>query len=398
MKFIALLLLFLAHIPVHAQAEPPSVSLLTFAPGEVYWQRFGHNALLLRDAAGARVYNYGVFDFHQRGFFLNFARGHMQYRLVVEPLPYTLRQYDRENRWAYEQELNLSREQRLAMRDFLEWNARPENAEYRYDYFVSNCSTRVRDAIDRALGGALRRQFESRPTEVDYRFEATRMMSPIASLAIGMDYLMGPAGDLPIDVWQQAFLPMTLMQALRDTRIAEAEGAAPLVTREFWLLPDRGVRVPQGPPSLVGLFLALGLLLGGLLFLLSRSRIGVFSLLSSALMLVTGLGGLVLIAAWTLTEHWAIWRNFNLLLTSPLSLLLLPACFGARRMAFRPSRFARAIAWIVVTAALLGLLLSPWSAQDHLHWILLWLPIHLGLALGLSRKAGRTVRPESLAS
>ena len=29
-------------------------------------------------------------------------------------------------------------------------NARPENARYRYDYYLDNCSTRVRDALDRA--------------------------------------------------------------------------------------------------------------------------------------------------------------------------------------------------------------------------------------------------------
>jgi hypothetical protein len=35
-------------------------------------------------------------------------------------------------------------------------NARPENREYLYDYFRDNCSTRVRDAVDRAVGGRVR--------------------------------------------------------------------------------------------------------------------------------------------------------------------------------------------------------------------------------------------------
>ena len=41
--------------PAHAQLTldvPPQVSLLTFGPGDIYWQRFGHNALLLRAADG----------------------------------------------------------------------------------------------------------------------------------------------------------------------------------------------------------------------------------------------------------------------------------------------------------------------------------------------------------
>ena len=37
-----------------APAEPPApgISLLTFAPGATYWQRFGHNALLIENTAG----------------------------------------------------------------------------------------------------------------------------------------------------------------------------------------------------------------------------------------------------------------------------------------------------------------------------------------------------------
>ena len=136
--------------PVHAQA-PPQVSLLTFAPGEIYWQRFGHNALLVReDGVAPQVYNYGIFDFAQENFFLNFARGRMLYRLDVAPLDWTLRQYAAERRWAIEQRLALDDDQARALADFLAWNARPEHADYRYDYFLANCSTKARDAIHRA--------------------------------------------------------------------------------------------------------------------------------------------------------------------------------------------------------------------------------------------------------
>ncbi len=86
------LLLLLAASVAHARRPPdaallPTVSVLTFSPGEIYWQRFGHNALLVREPGGeARVYNYGIFDFQQKNFFLNFARGAMLYRLE-EQLP-----------------------------------------------------------------------------------------------------------------------------------------------------------------------------------------------------------------------------------------------------------------------------------------------------------------------
>ncbi len=49
------------------------------------------------------------------------------------------------------------RSRRATLAAALADNARPENAYYRYQYFDDNCSTRVRDALDAALGGGLRR-------------------------------------------------------------------------------------------------------------------------------------------------------------------------------------------------------------------------------------------------
>lgn len=84
-----LLLLLALNGVAGAQSSPPAapqISLLTFQPGEVYWQRYGHNALRVVEARGEAVYNYGIFDFGQKNFALNFARGRMQYRLATEPL------------------------------------------------------------------------------------------------------------------------------------------------------------------------------------------------------------------------------------------------------------------------------------------------------------------------
>ena len=63
----------------------PEVSLVTVEPGELYWQRFGHNAILLRDPMGGRSisYNFGYFDFAQEDFLLRFLRGKMLYQAVA---------------------------------------------------------------------------------------------------------------------------------------------------------------------------------------------------------------------------------------------------------------------------------------------------------------------------
>jgi len=399
--FFALLWLLVSLSPGTAGAQAPApaplISLLTFAPGEVYWQRFGHNAILVRDlqTGQARVYNYGVFDFQQKNFFLNFARGRMQYQLVVQPLDETLAAYRYERRWAYEQVLDLDPAQRRELARFLAWNALPQNAEYRYDYFVANCSTRVRDALDLALQGELKRQLSARPAGVSYRYEATRLIAPVRPLFLGMDAIMGPAGDSGINLWQQAFVPMVLRDAVRVMRLRDADGRErPLVSAEAWLLPSALPPEPQQPPPMLWPMLLLGLGLSGALLLLARlrrrqalARAG-FAGLAGLLSLACGLGGLVLLAAWALTEHWSMWANRNLLLFSPLSLLLLPAWLRSLRRDWVPRRIERLIGLLLPGGA--GLALCLWllpGAQQNLPWIALMLPVHATLAWVLCRRA-----------
>src|SRR5690606_16140001 len=112
----------------------------------------------------------------------------------------------------------------------------PENARYAYDYFTDNCSTRVRDALDTALGGALSRQLNGRSQGNTYRSEAVRLARPDPLMALGFDLGLGPASDRPNSLWQDAFVPMRLADALRSVRLADGR---PLVLAEEALLPHR---------------------------------------------------------------------------------------------------------------------------------------------------------------
>ena len=69
-----------ANQPASAQAPVPSVSLVTYGPGQVYWERFGHNALVFRDPLSGRgtSYNYGMFDF-TTGFLAKFVAGRLEF-------------------------------------------------------------------------------------------------------------------------------------------------------------------------------------------------------------------------------------------------------------------------------------------------------------------------------
>ena len=280
LRGLLLLLLTLPTLPARAQLlqTPPggsgdnlSVSILTFGPGEIYWERFGHNAILIRDNASgeAIAYNYGIFDFNQKNFMLNFARGYMQYRMAADELRYDMEIYRREGRWVEEQVLSLTPPQRAALRDFLEWNARPENSGYRYDYFVSNCSTKVRDALDQALGGTLKPQLERFPTRYSYRYDAVRLISPDFIAGVGMDVALGPTADRPLNLWQESFVPMVLMRALRTMKNSEGQ---PLVASETRLLQAVVPDDPPQPPDWRRPFALAGLVFAGLLLALHRLR------------------------------------------------------------------------------------------------------------------------------
>ncbi|WP_395683773.1 DUF4105 domain-containing protein [Dokdonella sp.] len=378
--------------PIADSQSPPAISLLTIGPGEIFFERFGHNAIVVRDPASgeALAYNYGIFDFDQQDFLLNFARGRMRYRMAVDELADDLAMYRDEGREITEQRLALTPQQTQRLLAFLEWNARPENAQYRYDYFEANCSTRVRDALDRALGGALHAQAEGRSRGFTWRLDALRLMAPEPALMLLIDLGLGPYADERIDYWQESFVPATLRDVVADAQVADsAAKPVPLAVATQELAHGVVEEPPVLPPDLRWPFLLLGLALGGALAWLGASarspRRVPLALFALAFELFCGLGGLALLFLWFGTEHRAAWRNENLLLLSPLCLALLPAWFGLLRGRLRDRRFARGCAWLVVLGAGFALFskILPAFAQANLHWIVLFLPIHLALALAL---------------
>jgi len=225
-------LLFAANAGAQAGAgddEPGSelqISLLTFGPGEIYWERFGHNAIAIRDRRSGEAvsYNYGIFDFEEESFFLNFLRGRMRYTIEATALDRDLAWYREEGRAVLEQELQLTPAQRLALRDFLQWNLRPENAKYDYEYFTSNCSTKVRDALDRALGGAIRRSLETRSRGYTYRLQADSLLAPIPALMLPMDLGLGPNADRRLSFWDESFIPAEFAQHIAQVQVDGADG------------------------------------------------------------------------------------------------------------------------------------------------------------------------------
>jgi hypothetical protein len=394
-------LALLACAPLQAQVaqwtpgqpgESLEVALVTVGPGDVYWQRFGHNAILVRDNArgGEVLYNYGIFDFSEADFFLKFIRGEMTYRMAARRPADDLDQYRAERRRVVVQVLQLAPPQRVALARFLAWNAQPENAAYRYDYFLANCSTKVRDALDTALGGALRAATDGRSRGWTQRMHARRLTAPDLAVYLGVHAGLGPSTDRPIDFWDELFVPMELERHVRDLRVRDDAGTeVPLVGSERVLLEGE-IAEPAAPPAWRWSFLAIGLALAGMLAWTGRgtgARRRAFGLLAGGLWLLAGLGGLVLLGLWLGTAHEAAWRNHNIALFNPACLLLLPAAVRALRGREPSGRAAGAIAALVLVAGLLAWveLALPGARQDLMDWVALWLPVHFA--------AWRALRP-----
>ena len=390
---ICLALLFaFALRPAHAGiANAPGanleVALVTYGPGETYWERFGHDAIELRDAVSGEAFNfnYGVFDFDERGFLLNFARGRMHYLMDAAPTTLDEGWYMRDGRSVTRQRLALTPDQAAALRDFLLWNLRPENARYDYDYYVDNCTTRVRDALDSALGGVLKAQLTTRPGGMTFRQQTDRLMSAQPWLMLLLDLGLGPYADRPLTAWQESFLPGVLA---RELAAAKAAGGQPLVSATTRISPNRLQAPPSTPPDLRLPLALAGCVLAALLLLARRFWPTGFALLGSFYLLAAGLAGIGLLVLWLLTTHHAAWANANLLLFNPLALGLLPFLWRLRH-GRRPSRLADALLatqlLAILAAALLHLL--PGTIQQNQPWLLFAWPAWLALAWAFRHRA-----------
>jgi hypothetical protein len=396
--------------PLAAQepTEPGSeltVYLMTMGPGELVYERFGHNAIWIRDHARGTdwTYNYGIFDFQQPNFIGRFVRGRMLYSMAPFDAGATADAYIRDDRSVWVQELALTPAQRVELRDFLEWNARPENRDYRYDYFYDNCSTRVRDVLDLALGGRLRQAFGGQTTGRTLRWHARRLIAADPVMYVLIQAGLSRRVDRPVDVWAEAYIPMRLQEEVRGLQVPDgAGGFVPLVRSEQALHLSRTFDEPPEPPRWTGWFLLAGLIIGGAFAATGhagvRSRAGRtgYSLLAALWCGVAGLIGVILAFLWLATDHVAAHVNENLLQLNPLLLagaVLLPA------LAFRTRagvRWGHPLALTVLALSVVGLLLQllPGS-QANGEFLALVLPVHAGLAWGAVQLARSRPEPRA---
>lgn len=313
-------------------SEKATISVITCGPwqGELY-SAFGHSAFRVHDPELGidEAYNYGVFDFDQPNFYLNFARGYLYYQLGVYDYPAFRDHYIYYNRYIHEQLLNLTQDQKQKVYDYLQWNARPENKQYRYDYFYDNCATKLRDVIKITLGDAV--VFDGRYVNTDYTIrdltDIYLTQQPWGDL--GIDICLGLPMDKKATPYEYMFLPDYIESGFDHAYFLNHNDSIPLVKEKTIVYEARDEDPVPGlphPTIVFSIIAVIGLVIS--FFNIRRRKLSQwFDIL---LFGVTGLIGLLLFFLWVATDHAAAAKNYNLLWAVPAHLMIVFVLFKKR--------------------------------------------------------------------
>ncbi len=299
------------------------ISVVVVDPGtaELY-EAFGHPAIRVYDPARQLdvAFNYGIFDFDQPHFYLNFTRGYLNYMVADWPYPIFKNAYIQENRSIKEYVLKMSPEQKQAVFDFLANNVKPENRNYFYDYFYDNCSTRIWDVFSKVLGENL--HFDENYTATGHSFRTL-----VDSLTVnqpwgdfGIDLCLGLPMDKKLSAYEYMYLPEFLGRSLSKAKIIIDGQEYPFVESSSMVYESASPYVSQNmvtPSILFWSFFGVIVLITIIGLLLDIKFKG-FDLLIFG---VTGLIGLLLLILWVATDHKAAANNLNIIWANPLYLV-----------------------------------------------------------------------------
>ncbi len=277
MRRLIIALLLVAAVPARAS----TVELYTMGPGDDLFSAFGHAAICVHDARSpeGRCYNYGTADFRTPlPLTWNFIRGRALFWVSVIDLPRLLEFYQQEGRSVWRQTLTLPPVESDALAVALEASTDERVKYYRYHHFDDNCTTRIRDLLDRATGGKLRRDPVSRGRS--FREWARDGFAGSWPMLVVTELLLGRSADRVTDSWSAMFLPSEMR-----AEVAQRLGVQPVQVVRGRFGP------PAGSPALGSIALAL---IGALLALsiVAGARLGRRSL-TTALSITGALLGLL---------------------------------------------------------------------------------------------------------
>ena len=295
-------------------SDQSEISIITAGPGDVLYEAFGHSAIRVKDHTLNLdiIFNYGLFDFNQPNFYVNFVKGRLLYRLGKQSFRRFITSYDYQQRWVKDQVLNLSLVDRIKIFEYLNENSLPENAEYLYDPYFNNCATKLRDIAKEILGNKI--QFPS--SFSDENFTLRQLMNQELPWntwgSFGINLALGNTLDKEIIADNYLYLPDYVHNAFQNASITENKTTTPLVLEESQLLryTEKQIKIQWYNPFSV---FSLLLLLTIVVTFKDQKRNIRSKWLDFTLFFGTGVLGIIICFLWFFTDHYTAPNNFNLL-------------------------------------------------------------------------------------
>jgi hypothetical protein len=316
-NYFLLLLILAIYTPLKAQVQLSAyaeVSIVIAGPGEELYEAFGHSAIRIKDPVLNLdlIYNYGMFDFNQPNFLLNFAKGNMIYSLARYDFKYFIASYRRDKRWLKQQVLNLTQQEKQAYFIYLENNATPENRNYLYDPYFDNCATKLRDITKSVLGSKLDFNETNLEKKQTLRDLTNHEIPWNAWGTFGLNLIAGTKLDQKATFEEYMFLPDYLYSSFKNGTVFIKNQPEKLVKRE-----DILVRVKEKQPkiALFNPFLIFSILalLGIYITYKDFKKNRRTKWLDFILFFTTGFIGCVLVFLWFFSTHSTAPNNYNLL-------------------------------------------------------------------------------------
>lgn len=353
------------------------VSLLTCSAGTEIYSYFGHSAIRVKDPSQNLdyVFNYGVFSFETPHFVWRFCKGETDYQLAFQSMKSFLETYYEERRDVYEQVLNFTSEEKQKLLDSLLENYKPENRYYRYNHFLDNCATRIRDQFEKAADGKLAYNTTG-DKPLTFRYMLDEALPDNSWSGFGIKLALGVPCDRKTTFAQKMFLPAYLQKDMTNASLNRAEGKVPFsqTVETIYKAPPLREGFSITSPVVVMLLFFLATLIFSIREYRLKKRL---VWLDFVVYLVFGIGGLILGFLCFISELEATGWNLNLLWAWPTHfiyafLLLIPVL--REKLSWYPK---------ITTYVLLAFLVSMYFLPQTFHWLVI--PLVLTLLL---RSAG----------
>lgn len=323
---------------VQGQEKPAGsdtiVSFVTVYPGSEIYELEGHSALRVTIPGSVDLaVNFGLFDFNTPNFVYRFVKGETDYMVGAYPWSLFVASYAGSGRRIVEQELRLDGAGKARLIEELSGQLTPPNNTYRYNYVLDNCATRPLSLVALAAGQDSLNLSEPTPERLGaqtFREVMRYYHRNYPWYQFGIDLALGPLIDRPITRLEQTFAPVSLMEALDGSGLAEE---AKTVTSG----PEDGAAAGRTPwiltPMAAGLLILLLSLVVTVYDLRTRSLSKGFD---AAFFGILGLTGCVTAFLVFVSEHYATTPNYLIFWLNPLCLI--PTIFlwsrAGRRIVF----------------------------------------------------------------